>query len=177
MAEGKESKKDSSKKGIPFIAKVLIVAIVLILIVVISVGSAFFIASKVNKTSGDGSNTIEKTVKEENTEETAYGTTVDFGEYTVNLREEEPRYLVLRINFELDPELKAKKVTKIQTSITEKKVILEDKMLTILRNKSIEDLSTDKDLVELKKQLTAEANKVLGEESVKTIRFNSWLIQ
>ena len=123
MAEEKESKKDSSKKGIPFIAKVLIVAIVLILIVVISVGSAFFIASKVNKTSGDGSNTIEKTVKEENTEETTYGTTVDFGEYTVNLREEEPRYLVLRINFELDPELKAKKVTKIQTSITEKKVI------------------------------------------------------
>ena len=51
MAEEKESKKDSSKKGIPFIAKVLIVAIVLILIVVISVGSAFFIASKVNKTS------------------------------------------------------------------------------------------------------------------------------
>ena len=47
MAEEKESKKDSSKKGIPFIAKVLIVAIVLILIVVISVGSAFFIASKV----------------------------------------------------------------------------------------------------------------------------------
>lgn len=177
MAEEKESKKDSSKKGIPFIAKVLIVAIVLILIVVISVGSAFFIASKVNKTSGDGSNTIEKTVKEENIEETTYGTTVDFGEYTVNLREEEPRYLVLRINFELDPELKAKKVTKIQTSITEKKVILEDKMLTILRSKSIADLSADKDLVELKKQLTAEVNKVLGEESVKTIRFNSWLIQ
>ena len=93
------------------------------------------------------------------------------------MREEEPRYLVLRINFELDPELKAKKVTKIQTSITEKKVILEDKMLTILRSKSIADLSADKDLVELKKQLTAEVNKVLGEESVKTIRFNSWLIQ
>ncbi len=50
-------------------------------------------------------------------------------------------------------------------------------MLTILRSKSIADLSADKDLVELKKQLTAEVNKVLGEESVKTIRFNSWLIQ
>ncbi len=158
-------------------AKVLIVAIILILVVVISVGSAFFIASKVNKTSGDGSNTIEKTVKEKNNDETSYGTTVDFGEYTVNLREEEPRYLVLRINFELDPELKEKEVAKIQTEITGKKVILEDKMLTILRSKSIADLGADKDLVELKKQLTEEANKVLGEEFVKTIRFNSWLIQ
>jgi hypothetical protein len=64
------------------------VAIVLILIVVISVGSAFFIASKVNKTSGDGSNTIEQvTVRRRGIQidDTTYGTTVDFGEYTINL--------------------------------------------------------------------------------------------
>ena len=68
MAEEKKEKAEG-KKGLPFVAKVLIIAIVLILIVVISVGSAFFIASKMSKSSGDGSNTVEHTKTEASTKE------------------------------------------------------------------------------------------------------------
>lgn len=58
MAEEKKDKTEG-KKGLPFIAKVLIIAIVLILIVVMSVGSAFFIASKVNQNTSGEVNTVE----------------------------------------------------------------------------------------------------------------------
>jgi len=177
MADEKEKKE--VKKGLPFIAKILIIAIVLILIVVISVGSAFFIASKVNKSSGDGSNVVEHAKVDEKSGESeeGYGVTVEFGEYTVNLNEVEPKYLVIKINFELNPELKEKKVVEVETSIEEKKVILQDVMLSILRNKSMADLTADTDYVKLKEELTKEVNKVLGEDSVKTIRFNNLLIQ
>lgn len=177
MADGKKEIKDG-KKGLPFIAKVLIIAIVLILIVVISVGSAFFIASKVNKkASGDGSNTIEKIENVEEVDDTKYGATIDFGEYTINLNEPEPRYLVVKINFELDPDIKEKKIPEIVAEIDGKKVILQDRVLSILRSKSIADLSADTDFVKLKRELTNEVNRVLGNKKVKTIRFNNWLIQ
>lgn len=179
MAEEKKETKEG-KKGLPFIVKVLIIAIVLILIVVISVGSAFYIASNVNeKRSGDGSNTIEKTEesKEEEIDDTNFGVTIDFGEYTINLNEAEPRYLVVKINFELDPDIKEKKIPEIQADIEAKKVILQDRVLSILRSKSIADLSADTDFVKLKKELTDEVNRVLGDDKVKTIRFNNWLIQ
>ena len=179
MADEKKEKKEG-KKGLPFVAKVLIIAIVLVLIVVISVGSAFFIASKVNKSNGDGSNTVEQVKVEEEEkviDDTKFGTTIEFGEYTINLNEAEPRYLVVKINFELDPEIKEKKIPDITADIETKKVILQDRVLSILRAKSIADLSADTDFVKLKKEITDEVNRVLGEKTVKAIRFNNWLIQ
>lgn len=177
MADQGKVKKE--KKGLPFIAKILIIAISLILVVVISVGSAFFIASKMGKSSGDETNTVEKTKTEKKGEvsSTEYGTIVEFGEYTVNLRETDPRYLVVKINFELSPEITVKELPAVQLNIEEKKVIIQDRALAILRNKSIADLTADTDFVKLRKEITDEVNKVLGAESVKTIRFNNWLIQ
>lgn len=181
MAEEKKEKTEG-KKGLPFVAKVLIIAIVLIIIVVSSVGSAFFIASKMNKSGGDGSNTVtesksEKTKDGKVMDETKYGMTIEFGEYTVNLKEPEPRYLVVKINFELDPDLKEKKLPEIAASAEAKKVIMQDRVLSILRNKSIADLSADIENIALKKEITDEVNKIMGEEVVKTVRFNNWLIQ
>lgn len=181
MAEEKKDKAEG-KKGLPFIAKVLIIAIVLILIVVMSVGSAFFIASKVNqKTSGEV-NTVEvkqttEAGEETQVEDTNFGTTIEFGEYTINLKENEPRYLVVKINFELDPNIKEKKIPEIQASIETKKVIMQDRVLSILRSKSIADLQADIDNVTVKKEITDEVNRILGEKTVKTVRFNNWLIQ
>lgn len=181
MAEEKKVKAEG-KKGLPFVAKVLIIAIVLILIVVMSVGSAFFIASKVNKTSGGAINTVEmkkNTGKESENfvDDTKFGATIEFGEYTINLKENEPRYLVVRINFELDPDIREKKVANIQATIESKKVIMQDRVLSILRSKSIADLQADIENVALKKEITDEVNRILGEKIVKTVRFNNWLIQ
>ncbi len=181
MAEEKKDKTEG-KKGLPFIAKVLIIAIVLILIVVMSVGSAFFIASKVNKSNSGEVNTVE--VKKESDEEAGqeaedlnFGTIVEFGEYTVNLNEAEPRYLVVKINFELRPDIKEKKLPEIAAAAEAKKVILQDRVLSILRSKTIADLQADIENVALKKEITTEVNKIMGEEVVKTVRFNNWLIQ
>lgn len=181
MAEEKKDKTEG-KKGLPFIAKVLIIAIVLILIVVMSVGSAFFIASKVNKSNSGEVNTVEvKKVTDEEAgqevEDLNFGTIVEFGEYTVNLNEAEPRYLVVKINFELKPDIKEKKLPEIAAAAEAKKVILQDRVLSILRSKSIADLQADIENVALKKEITAEVNKIMGEEVVKTVRFNNWLIQ
>lgn len=182
MAE-ENKEKPQGKKGLPFIAKVLIIAIVLILIVVISVGSAFFIASKMNKSSGDGSNTVENSKVEATAKEgekTSYGKTVEFGEYTVNLKTapgEDPKYMVVKINFELAPDIDEKKLATVTTDIEEKKIILQDVMLTILRDKTQVDLEADVNYEKLKKELAEACNKVLGEELVKTIRFNNLLVQ
>jgi len=183
MAEEKKEKAEG-KKGLPFVAKVLIIAIVLILIVVISVGSAFFIASKMSKSSGDGSNTVENTKTETSSKEgeasTSYGKTVEFGEYTVNIKipaGEDAKYMVVKINFELNPELDEKKLVTVETDIEEKKIILQDVMLSILRNKTQIELEEDVNYEKLKKELTEACNKVLGEEFIKTIRFNNLLVQ
>lgn len=181
MAEEKKDKTEG-KKGLPFIAKVLIIAIVLILIVVMSVGSAFFIASKVNQNTSGEVNTVEvkkdsEAGEEAVVEDTNFGTTIEFGEYTINLKETEPRYLVVKINFELDPNIKEKKIPTIQAAIETKKVIMQDRVLSILRNKSIADLQADVDNAALKKEITNEVNRILGEKTVKTVRFNNWLIQ
>lgn len=184
MAEEKKEKapKGEGKKGLPFVAKILIIAIVLILIVVISVGSAFFIASKMNKSSAEGTNTVEthettKAEGEKSAEATGYGKIMELGEYTINLKEVEPRYLVIKLNLELNPEIEEKELTTLETEIEEKKIILQDVMLAILREKSLADLEADKDYEALKKELTEAVNKVLGEGIVKTIRFNNLLIQ
>lgn len=110
-------------------------------------------------------------------EDTNFGTTIEFGEYTINLKETEPRYLVVKINFELDPNIKEKKIPTIQAAIETKKVIMQDRVLSILRNKSIADLQADVDNAALKKEITNEVNRILGEKTVKTVRFNNWLIQ
>lgn len=54
---------------------------------------------------------------------------------------------------------------------------MQDRVLSILRNKSIADLQADVDNVALKKEITNEVNRILGEKTVKTVRFNNWLIQ
>ncbi len=166
-------KKKSEKKWLPFVTKAIIIAIMALLVVIISVGTAFFVATNV-KGSGN-ENTVGKDVME--VEKTAYGQTINFGEYTLNLKERSPRYLVVRIFLELNPNIKEKEVEKINTEISTKRVIIEDRLLSIMMSKSVNDLMADEDFQNLREELAKEINSILGKEYVVNIRFNNWLIQ
>ena len=168
-----EKKKKKEKKELPFLTKVIITAIIAVLVVVISTGTAFFVASKLQGGSKD--NTVEEEIVSVETKE--YGKTVNFGEYTLNLKEKVPRYLVVRIFFELNPSLKDKEIEEINAEIGNKRIILEDRLLSIMMSKSVEDLTSDKDFTSLRGELSSEVNSILGKEYVINIRFNNWLIQ
>lgn len=170
--EGKKAKK-SEKKELPFVTKAIIIAIMAVLVVVISTGVAYFVATKVK--GGTGENTVDKEVVE--VEKVAYGKTINFGEYTLNLKEKSPRYLVVRLFFELNPNIKDKEIETINTEIAAKKVIIEDRLLSIMMSKSVDDLMQDEDFKNLRGELATEVNSILGKEYVVNIRFNNWLIQ
>lgn len=168
-----EKKKKKEKKELPFLPKVIIMAIIAILVVVISTGTAFFVASKVQGNKEE--NQIEKEIV--SVEKTVYGETINFGEYTLNLREKTPRYLVVRLFLEVSPGLKPKEMESLTSEIASKRIILEDRLLSIMMSKSVEDLMADDDFVNLRQELAKEVNSILGREYVVNIRFNNWLIQ
>jgi|GEM_PF-2500031 len=168
-----EKKKKKEKKELPFLPKVIIMAIIAILVVVISTGTAFFVASKVQGNKQE--NKIEREIV--NVEQTVFGQTINFGEYTLNLRERTPRYLVVRLFLEVNPGLRPREIDNLTNEIANKRIILEDRLLSIMMSKSIEDLMADDDFSKLRQELAKEVNSILGREYVVNIRFNNWLIQ
>lgn len=168
MAEEKKEKK-------PVVLKVIIIAVISLLVFFISLGTAYIVANKVIKSSG-GNNAV--VVDDADIEKKPlYGKTINFGEYTLNLKEDQPRYLVVSIHFELKPSLDEDEIAKVQEKVDESKVILKDRLLSILMTKSINDLVNDADFVKLRGELSFEVNAVLGKEYVQNIRFDNWLVR
>lgn len=171
--EKKKKKEKKEKKELPFLPKVIIMAIIAVLVVVISTGTAFFVASKAQGTKQD--NQIEREIV--SVEQTVFGQTINFGEYTLNLRERTPRYLVVRLFLEVSPNLRPREIDNLTNEIANKRIILEDRLLSIMMSKSVDDLMSDDDFTNLRQELAKEVNSVLGKEYVVNIRFNNWLIQ
>ncbi len=95
----------------------------------------------------------------------------------MNLNEPDPRYLICNIQFEVDISGKDKG-KKALLEAESKKVMLQDKVLSILRSKSIKDLNEDTSLVKLREEIIAAVNGMLSEEArVKNVYFIEWLIQ
>lgn len=170
------------KQELPFITKALIIAILAIVVVVASAGVAFFVATKatnnLNIAQVDGAKTTKEKEKEEE-ENLEIGPIVDYGEYTLNLKNVEPRYLVCQIQLEVDASGKDKgKKGLTELSGESKKIIIQDKILTILKSKTTQDLDKDQSLVNLRKEIITEINlKILRDGKIKNVYFVSWVIQ
>lgn len=177
MADEVKEQEKPEKSGMPFLMKALIIATLAILVVVISTGTAYFVASKMSAKNASQQEMVTQDEESMTIEKVEFGTTSFFGEYTVNLRGTDPRYLVVSIYLEFMPELKEKQLVKLQEDIDLKKVIIQDRMISILMAKSIKDLAEDKDFETLRVELKAEVNNVLGSEYINNIRFSNVLIQ
>lgn len=166
---------DGEKKEMPFITKALIIAILSVTVVVVSAGTAAFIAKKMNKATpvamDEAKNGKEK-VDEKNEE---LGIIVGFGEYTINLNEPDSRYLVVEIHFELETDKKSK--SKGTAELEARQVLLQDKVLNILKSKSIKELNEDTNQENLKKEIVEVVNTVMDEAKIKNVYFAKWLIQ
>ncbi|NLK62793.1 MAG: flagellar basal body-associated FliL family protein [Fusobacteria bacterium] len=164
---------DGEKNGMPFVTKALIIAILSVVVVVVSAGTAAYIAKNVKV---DGNNTEQKETKDNSKKESnELGVIVPFGEYTVNLNEKDPRYLVIEIHFETEVDKKSK--TKGGAEIESKMIIIQDRVLKVLKNKSIKDLNEDSDLTKLKLEILEAVNNILVETKIKDVYIVKWLIQ
>lgn len=194
---------DEEKKEMPFITKALIIAIVAVIVVVLAAGIAYFVATKaISKLPVAAEPKTEEDKKKEEAathgDEHAIGAMVEFGEYTTNLNEPEGRYIVCKITFEMEPKKEVvdpkakKKDEKAAASahgggaeeasgptgeVGHKLTILQDKVLSIFRNKTVAELAADKDQMMLKKEIIESVNHVLTEEKVKNVYFGRWIIQ
>lgn len=170
------------KQELPFITKALIIAILAIVVVVASAGVAFFVATKATKNlniaqTESGGSKKEKEGKEEIDLE--IGPIIDYGEYTLNLKDVDPRYLVCQIQLEVDASGKDKgKKGMLELSGESQKVIIQDKILTVLKSKTTKDLDQDVSLINLRKEIIKEINEnVLRDGKIKNVYFVSWVIQ
>ena len=162
-------------KGMPFVTKALIIAIMAVIVVILSAGIAWFVASKAT-IGGGKQDTVEKNGESEPDKKpkTELGEIVTLGEYTINLKEEDGRYLMCEINLEIE---KSKDSEKNKVEIDTKKIIIQDKMLSILRNKTKVELDADKDFTILKKEMITNINGLLDKVKIKNVYFVKWIIQ
>lgn len=186
---------DEEKKEMPFITKALIVAIIAVVVVVFSAVVSFVVSTSAVKSIQNAKTTEESAAgahgKEAEAEE-EHGPIINFGEYTLNLNEPEPTFLVCQISFEMEPEKAdakkhAKSAKKAEASagepsgptgeMAEKLIILQDIVQTILRSKSKADLAADPKLVALKKEIKDAINGVLKTQKVKNVYFGKWMVQ
>lgn len=197
---------EEEKKEMPFVTKALIIAIVAVLVVVAAAGIAYFVATKaISKLPTAAEPKTEEDKKHEeaskHAEENKMGEMIEFGEYTTNLNEPEGRYIVCKITFEMEPKKevvdpKGKKkeekaegggahgasaegeaATGPSGEVGHLLTVLQDKVLSIFRSKTIADLSLDVGQVKLKEEIKESVNSVLHEEKVKNVYFGKWIIQ
>lgn len=166
---------DEMEKGMPFITKAIIVAIMAVIIIILAAGISFYVATKAVKTNatkseGEGAEHGEegKKVKVE------VGPMIPLGEQTINLSDPDARYLMFDLTVEIE---KTKDAEKNIAEIEEKKVIILDRVLSIVKNKTVLDINTDKDFVKLKREIIAGINPFLEKAKIKNIYFGKWLIQ
>jgi flagellar basal body-associated protein FliL len=166
---------EDMEKGMPFVTKALVIAIMAVIVVILSAGIAWFVASKATVGAVKGeSEKEEEIVTQEKKVKVEVGEIIPLGEYTINLKAEDGRYLMCEINLEIE---KTKDSVKNKVEIDEKKIIIQDKILSILRNKSKADLDSDKDFIMLKKEMMANINGILQKVKVKNVYFIKWIIQ
>lgn len=186
---------DEEKKEMPFITKAIIFAIITVVLVVFTFSVAYFVSvnvanSRVQTAAGE-TNTHAAAEKETEVEE--HGEIVNFGEYTLNLNEITPTFLVCQISFELEPEKeekgkKGKKAAANSSSegegapgptgeMAEKMIVLQDKVQGILRSKSKADLAADPKLELVKKDIKDAVNANLKTQKIKAVYFGKWMVQ
>lgn len=167
---------EDMEKGMPFIMKALVIAIMAVIVVILAAGISYFVASKAvgnaknattaEKTEGHGTEGEKKKVE--------IGTIVPLGEYTINLKNDDTKYLLCEINLEIEETKDAEKNIK---ELEEKKAVMQDRINTILRNKTLEEFNADKNLVGLKKEMIASVNGIFEKIKIKNVYFVKWIIQ
>lgn len=165
---------DEMDKGMPFITKAIIVAIMAVIIIILAAGISFYVATKAVKTSSTKTEASAGQAEEGKKIKIEVGPMIKLGEQTINLNEAEIRYLMFELTLEIE---KTKNAEKNIAEVEEKKVIILDRVLSIVKNKTVLDISTDKDFVKLKREIIAGINPFLEKAKVKNIYFGKWLIQ
>ena len=176
---------EDEKKEMPFITKALIIGIMAIVVVVASAGISFFVVSRAVSRLD-----IPEREKGEVPEGTAavaekeIGLVVTFGEFTVNLNESMPRYLVCTIEFEFDASGRdegknaRERIIGTNENPARLKVVAQDRILAILRSKSIADLNADSGLRKLRAEIMEEINPLIGGAGkLQNVYFSRWVIQ
>lgn len=165
---------DDMDKGMPFITKAIIVAIMAVLIIILAAGISFYVATKAVKTTSTKTEVNAGQTEEGKKIKIEVGPMIPLGEQTINLNEAEIRYLMFDLTVEIE---KTKDAEKNIAEVEEKKIIILDKILSIVKNKTVLDISSDKEFVKLKKEIIAGINPFLEKAKVKNIYFGKWLIQ
>lgn len=167
---------EDMEKTMPFIMKALIIAIMAIIVVILAAGISYFVASKAvgNAKSGSVTEKEEGKVSGEEKKKVEIGTIVPLGEYTINLKNDETKYLLCEINLEVENTKNAEKDIK---ELEEKKAVMQDRINTILRNKTLEEFNADKNLAGLKKEMVASVNGIFEKIKIKNVYFIKWIVQ
>ncbi len=162
-------------KGMPFITKAIIVGIISVVVIIFAAGISWFVATRAIKTNVAKPNVEAGDGHEEKKAKAEVGPMVSLGEQTVNLSDEgEAKYLLFDLTVELE---KTKEAEKGVAEVEEKKVIILDKILTIVKAKTVADINADKDFVKLKKEIIAGINPFFEKVKVKNIYFGKWIVQ
>ena len=175
---------DEEKKDMPFITKALIVGIIALLVVFASAGVSYFVTinavvNAIVKYEGIKNDVNKADEKGGEEEEKVPGMILPVGDFTVNLKEEIPTYLVCEIQVEIDISGKDKGkgiLTEVQD--VSKQIIVKDKILGILSSKTRAEISSVEGKEKLKKDIMDEINNnVLKNGKIQEIYIVKWIIQ
>jgi len=165
---------DEVEKDMPFVTKAIIVAIMAVLIIILAAGISFYVATKAVKTTALKNEEATEQTGEGKKVKNEVGVMIPLGEQTINLNENEIRFLMFDLTLEIE---KTKDAVKNAAEVEEKKIIILDKVLSIVKNKTVSEISSDKDFIKLKKEIIAGINPFLEKAKIKNIYFGKWLIQ
>ncbi len=136
--------------------------IVGLILIVLSASISFIVATRIGVTKDDlpeNPDIVEFT-----------GKTVNLGSFTTDLRDTD-RNRIVRVEIALEVE-----DNKAITQIQERKIQLQDRILSILRSKSLEELKGNEGKAELSNELKRELEKFLSYRII-NIYFNEFIVQ
>lgn len=149
--------------------RLLVIGAAVVLALVIGAAAAWwFLGGKADE-AGQASGNGEVSAESDQTEEP--GELYEMEGFVVNLaRSSRTRYLKTTIQLELEDKSLVEKVEKRQPQIR-------DALIILLSNQSVEGLENMEGKYELKRQVVARLNNLLGENSVRNVYFTEFVIQ
>ncbi|MEF8794796.1 flagellar basal body-associated FliL family protein [Thiohalorhabdus sp.] len=169
MAEEEETENEEAASGGGRGKKLLVVgAVVVLALVVGAAGTWWFLwaggEEPAQATAGD-----EASAQSDKAEEP--GELYKMDEFVVNLaRSSRTRYLKTTLQLELDDQSLVKKVEKRQPQIR-------DALIILLSNQSVDGLEQMEGKYQLKRQVVARLNNLLGDDAVRNVYFTEFVIQ
>ncbi|MFB6261741.1 MAG: flagellar basal body-associated protein FliL [Thiohalorhabdaceae bacterium] len=149
--------------------QILIMGAVLVLALVIGAAGAFWFLGGNTADSGQASASAGSSDPSEQSQE--MGKLYELDEFVVNLaRSSRTRYLKTTIQLELEDKSLVKTIEK-------RKPQIRDALIILLSNQSVDGLEQMEGKYELKRQVVARLNSLLGDDSVRNVYFTEFVIQ